>query len=66
MPRWRVDYLGKKGSHLGTVDVVMCWATSVSRRYAARAWFGAITSNDIPKPYKIISPLFGPVQFDGC
>jgi hypothetical protein len=20
MPRWRVDYLGKKGSHLGTVD----------------------------------------------
>jgi hypothetical protein len=20
MPRWRVDYLGKKGSHLGTVE----------------------------------------------
>jgi hypothetical protein len=20
MPRWRVDYLGKKGTHLGTVE----------------------------------------------
>lgn len=20
MPRWRVDYIGKKGSHLGTVE----------------------------------------------
>jgi hypothetical protein len=20
MPRWRVDYLGKKGSHLGSVE----------------------------------------------
>jgi hypothetical protein len=20
MPRWRVDYIGKKGKHLGTVD----------------------------------------------
>ena len=20
MPRWRVDYLGKRGSHLGTVE----------------------------------------------
>jgi hypothetical protein len=38
MPRWRVDYLGKKGSHLGMVEAAgerSAIVAAATRRHAA-------------------------------